>query len=80
MKMTTDELKSLAAAGIRAEIGRLTSLLAELEGDSAALPTGSNDGTTTKRRGRRNLTPAQRKEISRRMKAMWAAKRKEKRG
>jgi hypothetical protein len=74
---TLEELKQLAAAGIRAEISRLTSLLAELEGsEAAALPTGSNDGQVTKRRGRRNLTDAQRKEISRRMKAMWRAKRK----
>jgi hypothetical protein len=72
--MDTKEIRQLAIAGARAEITRLQRFLAEVEGENTPTPP-----TPAKRgRGKRNLTDAQRAEISRRMKAIWAAKRKRK--
>jgi hypothetical protein len=74
--MDTKEIRQLAVAGARAEIKRLQAFLAEAEGTSVEQET--NNRPTTKRKGRQPLTPEQREAMSRRMKAMWAAKRKRK--
>ena len=64
--MKDDELKQLAIAGVEAEIKRLNALLVRLGG-------GKLDNH---RHGRREGTPAERRAVSRRMKAYWAARRK----
>jgi hypothetical protein len=67
--MTNDELKALALAGIRGEITRLQNLLTELEG---AVP---NPSDVPPKRGRRPLTDAEKRKISRRMRKMWTERR-----
>ena len=70
--MTDEELRALARKGVEVEIARLMKVMEELGG----VDTTSQrlDGAPPKRR-RAEMTAAQRKAVSKRMRAMWAAKR-----
>jgi hypothetical protein len=79
--MDQTELKRLAAAGIKLEVERLNALLKELDSTPGAFPvvervTLARD--TGRQRKRPPMTAAQRKEVSQRMKRMWAEKRAQK--
>ena len=75
---TSKEMQAFAIAGLDAEIARLTRLRQELVGGGRRAAPGNEDGGEVgngKVRKRRKFTAAERREISKRMKAMWAAKR-----
>jgi hypothetical protein len=78
---TSKEMQAFAIAGLDAEIARLTRLRQELVGGSRRAARGKEDsGEVGNRKGRkrRKFSAAERREISKRMKAMWAAKRAQK--
>ena len=83
MAMTDEELlKEITRRGVQAEIERLMRLLDGLGGvnhlsDRLDSPKGGR-AAKARGRGRKPMTASQRKEVSRRMKAHWAAKRKQK--
>lgn len=65
-----DEFRGYAKMGLQSEIARLQALLEAVDAQVApAAPVNGNR--------RRTMTAAQRAEVSKRMKAMWAAKHKE---
>lgn len=80
-----NELRRLAAAGVRLEIARLTSLAEQLE--TPLKGTGRPSGSSFKRplqsapangTSRKRMSAAARKAISERMKARWASIKKSK--
>jgi|tagenome__1003787_1003787.scaffolds.fasta_scaffold18408991_1 hypothetical protein len=75
--MNQQELRRLALSGVDAEIARLTKLREAILSGKPAATLGTTNGGPAKRRGGRQFTAAQRREVSKRMKAMWAKRRKE---
>lgn len=71
--MNDTELKELAVIGVRAEIARLRVVLEQLVGKDTVAAIAAP--ARVDRPARRQLTATQRKAISKRMKAMWKAKR-----
>jgi hypothetical protein len=82
--MEQDELKRLAAVGVRGEIARLQGVLAELEGTvpprrgGPAVNSPQNLPSAPPRRRRNRMSPEARAKMSAMMKARWAARRKQK--
>lgn len=75
-----NELRRLARAGVEAEIARLQDILSELDGAQAPMVPQEKKSVPAPAeapsRARRVMSPAARKAISKRMKEMWAAKKK----
>ena len=69
--MTENELKELAALGIRAEITRLQGLLAQITDGARA--TSVSAPTTKPGRKRRTMSKDAREKMRKSMKARWAA-------
>ncbi len=76
-QISTDQLKELARAGAEARLAELDAERATLlrafpglQGGRSARPPAA-----TARKGRRAMSPAERKVVSARMKAYWAARR-----
>jgi len=76
--MADENLKEFARRGVQAEIERLMRILDDLGGIDHRSQRLDEAAPPKSRRAGRRMTAAQRKEVSRRMKAMWAAKRKQK--
>lgn len=75
--LNTAELRTLAIAGLRAEIDRLKGLLVRLEGSQEAPVASSPSSPRAPRRAaKRAWTAAQRRKQSEMMRKRWAAKRK----
>ena len=80
MALSTDQFKALARHGASARIAELEQEIANIRAAFPGLggarrrrPAGS--GTARRTRKRRGMSPAQKAEVSRRMKAYWAARR-----
>jgi hypothetical protein len=68
-------------AAVKAEVSRLNKVIALLEGGTPApTPTTTLPTTTTPKRKAHKWTQAQRKAMSIKQKALWAAKKKPKKG
>lgn len=76
-RMDNSELNAFAIVGLKAEIARLTGLLASLngQGDAAAVPVQKRAYV---RRKKRVMSAEGRARLSKMMKARWAARRKAK--
>ena len=67
-------------AAVKAEVSRLNKVIALLEGGTPASAPTTTSPTTTPKRKAHKWTQAQRKAMSIKQKALWAAKKKPKKG
>lgn len=72
------DMRTLAREGARARVAELLTELAELRSSFPELVGRMTMPVTAPRRGRRSMSPAERKAVGIRMKAYWAARRKAK--
>lgn len=76
------DMRQLAREGARARIAELLTELAEIRRafPDADRRRAARGATAPRRRGRRGMSPAERKAVGIRMKAYWAARRKAAKG